>query len=113
MARERGERPSDANGTAPQSTLNVAVVHQLVKLMSSGDIEEITIESPEEGMKLSLRKPTPLAVAAGDLEPESADGLDGAGELSAAQPSHSEVGSPLVGVFRASMKPGGKPLVSV
>lgn len=113
MARERAERPSDAATAQSQATLSVAVVHQLVKLMSSGDIEEITIESPEEGMKLTLKKPA--AVAAGFVEPgvEYADEADGATDGAATPISSLEIGAPLVGVFRSSMQPGGKPLVTV
>jgi acetyl-CoA carboxylase biotin carboxyl carrier protein len=113
MARERAERPSDAATAQSQATLSVAVVHQLVKLMSSGDIEEITIESPEEGMKLTLKKPAPAVAAVAEPGVEYADEADGGADGAAAQPSRLEIGAPLVGVFRASMKPGGKPLVTV
>ena len=110
MARERAGQ----NGASSQAeaNLSVAVVHQLIKLMSSGDIEEITVEEGE-GIKLTLRKPAPVAI------PVSDDEYDGyfAGEVplpaDAQEPQRREVRSPLVGVFRTSMKPGSKPLVSV
>ncbi len=113
MARERAERPSDATTAQSQATLNVAVVHQLVTLMSSGDIEEITIEAPAEGVHLTLKKPAPAVIGLSELGAEYADEMDGGADRAAAQPTNLEVGAPLVGIFRASMKPGGKPLVTV
>jgi acetyl-CoA carboxylase biotin carboxyl carrier protein len=108
MARERAEQ----NGASSQAeaNLSVAVVHQLVKLMSSGDIEEITIEEGE-GIKLTLRKPAPVAFS--DEEYDAYLASDAPQPADAQEPPRREVRSPLVGVFRTSMKPGTKPLVSL
>lgn len=111
MARERAGR-ANADSQADAS-LSVAVVHQLVKLMSSGDIEEITVEEPEQGIMLTLRKPAPVAVAMSDEDYDLYDGGEAAQATEAQQPQRREVRSPLVGVFRTSMKPGTKPLVAL
>lgn len=111
MARERAER----TGTASQAeaNLSVAVVHQLVKLMASGDLEEITIEEPGEGVKLTLRKPAPVAVSMSDADYDGYEASESAQAAEPQEPRRREVRSPLVGVFRSSMKPGAKPLVAL
>jgi acetyl-CoA carboxylase biotin carboxyl carrier protein len=115
MARERAERGAEPAAQAaqqPQANVSVAVVHQLVKLMTTSDIEEVTIESPGEGMKLTLRKPAVVSVPIGEMELEAYDELGAAAEAAEAQRDRHEIGAPLVGVFRTSMKPGGKALVA-
>lgn len=109
MAREKSERPSDAASEAPRATLSVAELRQLITLMNGSDIEELGIEEPSSGLRLSLRKPTPLsAVAPNDEETLDIFVTDGA---VVEEPSTMlEVKAPRVGVFRLSMKPGGKPL---
>src|SRR5262249_54061936 len=97
-----------------QAGVNVAVIHQLIRLMSTGDIEEITIEEPAAGMKLTLRKPAPLEGAFSEEEPEPVEVADAAPK-GVADPTPlgvREVRGPLVGIFRANMRPGGRPLVS-
>jgi len=110
MARERAGQ----NGASSQAeaNLSVAVVHQLIKLMSSGDIEEITVEEGE-GVKLTLRKPAPVAIPVADDEYDGYFAGEAPQPADAQEPQRREVRSPLVGVFRTSMKPGSKPLVSV
>ena len=44
MARERAERRGEAASAVVQANVSVAVVHQLIRLMNTGDIEEITVE---------------------------------------------------------------------
>src|SRR5262249_35171910 len=114
MARERAERGGETTSAAAQANVSVAVVHQLIRLMNAGDIEEITIEEPIAGIKLTLRKPAPLAVA---LAEDEVDALEVA-EPTRTEDDHSqqtalqEVRAPLVGVFRRSMQPGGKRLIA-
>ena len=129
MARERAERNGndpDTGKAAPNlaaavSNLSIAEIRQLIALMNGGDLDEVVIER-SDGLKLVLRKAAPGAViAAGEsvasLELET-DGVDGA-ELDdeAALDDHArdatiEIGSPLVGVYRARVKPDEeKPLV--
>ncbi len=113
MVRERVER---GNAALPQtqSTLSIAEIRQIISLMNSSDIEEIAIEQEADGLKLTLRKPAPAATAStisGEVEfGEPVEPL-AAGET--ARDNTVSVTAPLVGVFRASMKPGGKALVSV
>lgn len=114
MVRERVERGGDTTPPSTQSPLSIAEIRQLISLMNSGDIEEIAIEQEGHGLRLRLAKPAPVAVSFGE------DGAyeDGAllGELAAeedAANAPSEVGAPLVGVFRANMKGNGKALVQV
>ena len=110
MARERAGQNSASSQA--EANLSVAVVHQLVKLMSSGDIEEITIEEGE-GIKLTLRKPAPVAIAFSEEEYDAYLSGDAPQTADAQQPQRREVRSPLVGVFRSSMKLGAKPLVAL
>lgn len=126
MARERAERNGTGNGNVPPTaeqdvpSLSIAEVRQLIKLMDTSDLEEITIEH-HDGLKLVLRKPAlgivmDDSLAAGPLELEL-DGPDGAAreEESDARGSPSgtaiEIGSPLVGIYRARVKPDDKPLI--
>jgi acetyl-CoA carboxylase biotin carboxyl carrier protein len=110
MAREKTERPGDAASVTPQASLSVAELRQLITLMNGSDIEEIGIEEAASGLRLSLRKPAPLASATSPAEDDAFEYIvaDGVG---ADPPTTSvEVTSPLVGLFRASMKPGARPL---
>jgi len=116
MVRERVERGGEATPPPPRNSLSIAEIRQLIRMMDAGDIEEIAIEHEDDGLKLVLRKPSPVAMglAPGD------DGLvdDGfhvedAQEGDDAGAQRHEVGAPLVGIFRASMKAGGTPLVQV
>lgn len=126
MARERAERNGTGNGHLPPNVereapdLSIAEIRQLIKLMDTGDLEEIVIEH-DGGLKLLLRKPasgeaTVDDLAAGSLDLE-VDGLDGAAleEESDAQgragDTAIEIGSPLVGVYRARVKPDDKLLI--
>jgi acetyl-CoA carboxylase biotin carboxyl carrier protein len=112
MARERIERGGDVR-PAQSSTLNVAEIRQLVKLMGDGDIDEITIEQEAAGLKLTLRKPAPV-IFSSDLETAATWPDDPAPvEKVEEQSTTLTIGAPLVGIFRASMKPDGKPLVAV
>ena len=116
MARERIERGGEVRPAHSSNTLNVAEVRQLVKLMGDGDIDEITIEQESAGLKLTLRKPAPV-IFAGD--PEGASWPDDPAPADPVEHAEHEtshlltIGAPLVGIFRASMKPDGKPLVAV
>lgn len=112
MARERIERGSEVR-PARSSTLNVAEVRQLVKLMDDGDIDEITIEQESAGLKLTLRKPAPVMFS-GDPESTAAWSDDPPPVEQVEQQSNTRtISAPLVGIFRASMKSEGKPLVAV
>lgn len=95
--------------------LSIAEIRQLITLMDGSDLEEIIIEHHDE-LKLVLRKPT--GVVAGDTAFESEiEALDGAspeaepGAGEKATDTTIEIGSPLVGVYRARVKPEGKLLV--
>src|SRR5262249_49841002 len=114
MARERAERGGETASAAAQANVSVAVVHQLIRLMNAGDIEEITIEEPISGIKLTLRKPAPVAVALSDDEVDALEVTELAHieDDNSQRPALQEVRAPLVGVFRRSMQPGGKRLVS-
>jgi acetyl-CoA carboxylase biotin carboxyl carrier protein len=112
MARERAERGDTTAPASQPAGLNIAEIRQLIALMSAGDIEEIGIEQESVGLKLILRKQTPSAAATVvEVDGEPYEPAEHADE----QPrdNHIEVGAPLVGIFRTSMKPGSKPLVGV
>jgi|SRR5689334_18888115 len=122
MARERGERIERSmseraaeNPAAPAPpSLSIAEIRQLVAMINSSDIEEIAIDRAADGLKLVLRR-LPAGPLAG-FESEGEDELDageaagGTGRATAAENTY-EVSAPLVGVFRANARPGGKPLV--
>jgi len=107
MVRERAERGGDTTPAGPPAGLSIAEIRQLIGLMESSDIGEISIERESEGLKLVLRRPSPpeMGFEAGDdfdlddvgAEIEKLDGV--------------EIGAPLVGIFRTSMT-GDKPLVA-
>jgi len=124
MARERGERiersGSERTAGTPAApappSLSIAEIRQLVAMINSSDIEEIAIDRAADGLKLVLRRLPAGPLAAFGLEGE--DDLDagdvageaGSGRATAAENTY-EVSAPLVGVFRANARPGGKPLV--
>jgi acetyl-CoA carboxylase biotin carboxyl carrier protein len=122
MARERGERiersgserAAETSAAPAPPSLSIAEIRQLVAMINSSDIEEIAIDRAADGLKLVLRRLPAGPLAAFGLEGE--DDLDAgdvageAGRATAAENSY-EVSAPLVGVFRANARPGGKPLV--
>lgn len=122
MARERGERIERSERAAETSaaptppSLSIAEIRQLVAMMNTSDIEEIAIDRAADGLKLVLRRLPIGSLAA--FESAGEDDLD-AGDVSGdprqagrAPDNTYEVSAPLVGVFRAHARPGGKSLVS-
>jgi biotin carboxyl carrier protein len=110
MVRERAERGGEATPSQPSSGLNIAEIRQLISLMESSDIDEISVERESEGLKLVLRRPAPSSGAL--LEDDEDFGEDDfAADAEKSKSTAVEVGAPLVGVFRASMK-NDKPLVA-
>lgn len=117
MARERAERGTDAPAEQPRMSLSVAELRQLISLMNGSDIDEIAIEQESSGLKLTLRKPAPITAGGGAGAPavvyDSDDGYD-LGEsgdgVQEPEDTAQQVKASLVGLFRASMKPGGKPI---
>lgn len=112
MAREKTERSSDATADSPRATLSVAELRQLITLMNGSDIEEIGIEE-QSGLRLTLRKPAPVPASEAHSEDDSYDLV--IVDTAAPEPTSTtaEASSPLVGLFRASMKRGGAPLVAL
>lgn len=122
MARERAaDRREPATAAAERATdpgLSIAEIRQLITLLHNSDVEELAIEHEAAGLKLVLRKPAP-AVAPAQMGLAELDGvpLDGALADDTNREQHGsrekllEIVSPLVGVFRSTMKPGSKPLV--
>lgn len=114
MAREKTERPGEATSSAQHVSLSVAELRQLITLMNGSEIEEIGIEEASSGLRLSLRKPAPLAtVAAPAADDDSFEYLIADGATEDPPSTSVEVTSPLVGLFRAAMKPGARPLCAV
>ena len=111
MVRERAER-GEGPSARLRSSLSVAELRQLISLMNSSDIEEITIEHAAHGLHLTLRKPAPVAISASALSPE----MGVADDYEYAEPTPTEeegppertvdVRAPLVGVFRSAPRPG-------
>ncbi|HEX8996973.1 MAG TPA: acetyl-CoA carboxylase biotin carboxyl carrier protein subunit [Ktedonobacterales bacterium] len=112
MARDKAERPDDTQ--TEQSHLSVAELRQLITLMNGSDIEEIGIEEASSGLRLSLRKPAPVTFSgSGGAEEDLFDALVVEEIESRAESANVEVRAPLVGVFRAAMKAGARPLTAI
>jgi acetyl-CoA carboxylase biotin carboxyl carrier protein len=123
MPKEHDESSGSASPAAGAS-FSVEQVRRLIQVMDTSDVHEVTIERESEGLKLTLRKPTPVVggaplvttsdsngslplVALSETEAESA-------EARAAEPeTHQKVTATLVGLFRASLKRGSKAAVSL
>lgn len=109
MVRERAER-GEGPSARLRSSLSVAELRQLISLMNSSDIEEITIEHAAHGLRLTLRKPAPVAVSAAFAtgEFDDADGYDVAEPVAEETASERtvDVRAQLVGVFRSAPRPG-------
>ena len=112
MGRERAERGVEAIPSQPQAGLSVAEIRQLIGLMESSDISEISIERESEGLKLLLRRPLLAWETMAEDGDEFLDLDELSGESEKSKKNDIEVGAPLVGIFRTSMT-GEKPLVAV
>ncbi|MDE3228413.1 MAG: biotin/lipoyl-binding protein [Chloroflexota bacterium] len=108
MTRDKASRPDDSQ--PEQSPLSVAELRQLISLMNGSDIDEIAIEE-DHGLRLSLRKPTPITIADGAIADEDLYDALVVEELTAHSESNAiTVRAPLVGVFRAAISRGGRAL---
>ncbi len=121
MVKEQGESKVSAS-TAADASINIEQVRRLIQMMDSSDVHELTIERESEGLRLTLRKPTPVVGAASLVAAEDTQGaadaaLSEAAPESAEPPAAAEmlqkVTATLVGLFRVSLKRGGKAAVSV
>jgi acetyl-CoA carboxylase biotin carboxyl carrier protein len=116
MARERSERAGDgASLNGAQPNLPIAEIRKLISLMDGGDIEELTIEQESAGLKLTLRKPEPAAIGSAALledEWDAPEGHEANAEGDKRDASVVEIGAPLVGIFRVSMVPDARALVT-
>lgn len=114
MARERSENSVDASGEQNQPDLSIAEIRQLVSLLDSSDICELVVEQEETAMKLVLRKPVPEVVSLADVDVSETDEFAVVSDEDATTSSSAtSVRATLVGIYRSSMAPGGKPLVKV
>ena len=116
MVRERVERGGEMTPSQPHSSLSIAEIRQLITMMNASDIEEITIEHAADGLNLVLRKPAPVALGLAPGDDGLVEDLAAVEAVQAddnADAHQHEIGAPLVGVFRASMKAGGKSLTQV
>ncbi|MBA3823224.1 MAG: acetyl-CoA carboxylase, biotin carboxyl carrier protein [Ktedonobacterales bacterium] len=106
--------------TSPSSPrFSLAEVRQLIALMNTNDLNEITIERPEAGTRLALRKTTlevnvqvngtavALPAATTALPPVVAP------PAAPETPAYAYVTAPLVGTYHPALKAGQKPLVTV
>jgi biotin carboxyl carrier protein len=113
MARERSGPPARPQPRQPGAALSIDELRDIMRLMQHSDIEEITIERPENEVRLQLRKPG-LASLAPQAHGETS--LDGHDAAHAPESSESDdhllpVTAQLVGRFHRGARPGGKPLV--
>jgi acetyl-CoA carboxylase biotin carboxyl carrier protein len=122
MVKEQEE--SRVAGASPTSGSSISVeqVRRLIQMMDASDVHELTIERESEGLRLTLRKPTPIMGATPYTLMEDQGAFTEAAEQeaapeSAAPPAVPEtmqrVTAPLVGLFRVSLKRGAKAAVAV
>ncbi len=119
MAKEHEESKGTAAAAAPGASLSVEQVRSLIQMMDASDVHEVTIERESEGLRLTLRKPTPVVGAApfvATAEVESAPVETATRESAEAAPAAPEttqkVTATLVGIFRVSLKRGAKAAVA-
>src|SRR5579859_1094497 len=102
MARERGGEAGQPQQHPAGQSLSIAEVRQLIALMQNSDLEEIAVEREGEGLKLSLRKPTPVTYADGTGEMDFTQLVEFSSSESTADREQDHpvpVGAPLVGRF--------------
>ena len=116
MAKEQEESRGAA---APGASLSVEQVRSLVQMMDASDVHELTIERESVGLRLTLRKPTPVVgaapfVAAAEVEsaPVEMPARESAEAAPAAPETTQKVTATLVGIFRVSLKRGSKAAVA-
>lgn len=120
MARERSGESARLLPHDSAPGLSPAELRQIIALMRSGDIQEISIERDDGALKLHLRKPAPESIALGDVdvtalgaagryESGMADGR-AAGNLGEPEDALVPVTAPFVGRFRTGSKSGGRAL---
>jgi acetyl-CoA carboxylase biotin carboxyl carrier protein len=119
------EQEESGVSAAPIAGISVEQVRRLIQMMDSSDVHEVTIERESEGLRLTLRKPTPVVgggmpyLVAGEeqsalLEAAGPEALPESAESApAALDTHQKVTATLVGIFRVSLKRGTKAAVSV
>lgn len=113
MVKEREE--SGASGS-----ISVEQVRRLIQMMDASDVHELTIERESEGLRLTLRKPTPIFGGASYMAAEAAENAaaDVDGHEAAVEPTPvvpdtlQKVTATLVGIFRVSLKRGAKAAVA-
>lgn len=119
------EHDESTDSTSPAG-ISVEQVRRLIQVMDASDVHEVTIERESEGLKLMLRKPTPVVGGAPLVMTSGANGsqplaaqleteMEGAeAEAPAAElETHQKVTATLVGLFRVSLKRGSKAAVAV
>ena len=97
---------------------SLAEVRQLIALMDTSDLVEITIETEQQGTRLVLRKSIEVVATAVAGPPAAAPLPAASAQTPAAAPATAEheqlaVTAPLVGVWFPAMRAGHKPLVTV
>ena len=119
MAKEQEESRGAAAAAAPGASLSVEQVRSLIQMMDASDVHELTIERESEGLRLTLRKPTPVFgaapfVAAAEVEsaPAETPARESAEAAPAAPETTQKVTATLVGIFRVSLKRGSKAAVA-
>jgi acetyl-CoA carboxylase biotin carboxyl carrier protein len=123
MARQHEPASTVPESSAPP-VITIDQVRRLIQMMENSDVHELTVE--REGIKLTLRKPTPVITpgagvvatyaqngqAAASAEEAASEAL--ADHTPPAEPAHlQKITAHLVGIFRTSPKRGAKAAVSL
>jgi len=125
MLNKHEEDPASSSSVTASAGMSVEQVRRLIQLMDTSDVHELTIERESEGLKLILRKPTPVVgtaplVAANGaangtlpLAPQQEMETGGAEPAPVPTEQFQKVTAMLVGTFHASLKRGSKAAVGV
>lgn len=109
------------NGERPPVHFSMAEVRHLIALMDGSDLTEITIERPDTGMRLVLRRVVEVVNAAPAASGPPVAALAPAPMAPGAPPPSTEppaperefITAPIVGTFFAALSQRAKPLVQI
>ena len=100
----------------PGASLSVEEIRSLIQMMDASDVHELTIERESEGLRLTLRKPTPVVGGTSFLAAEAEFAPTELSEQESEEPAvpdtTQKVTATLVGIFRVSLKRGSKAAVA-
>jgi acetyl-CoA carboxylase biotin carboxyl carrier protein len=118
---DRTQLHTATNGERPPALFSMAEVRHLIALMDGSDLTEITVEQPDSGMRLVLRRvievvgSAPVAAAVPVAALAAAPMAPPVAPVAAEPPAPERefITAPIVGTFHPGLGPRTKPLVQV